>query len=325
MFLYPTVYEIVRIRDEKNNFIGDGVSKFWKGVVNMKGKKILNKSLVIFRGQQIRRAWYNNGWWFVIVDIIKVLTDSINPKQYIKNMRNRDEELSKGWGQIEHPLLIDTAGGKQKMSCANTEGIFRIIQSIPSKKAEPFKLWLAKVGYERVQEIENPELAQERMKAIYEQKGYPKSWIEKRIRGITIRQDLTDEWKSRGIEENKDFAILTNEIAKAAFGVGIDGHKRLKGLEPKFKNQNLRDHMTDLELIFGMLGEASTSEIVKNRDVKGFGENLTAARLGGNVAGDARKDLEKKSGKKVISRRNASDLIKGKEGQDKKRLNRDEK
>ena len=211
------------------------------------------KSLAIFQGWKIRRSWHNNEWWFVIVDIVKVLTESVNPRQYIKNIRNRDEELSKGWVQIEHPLLIDTAGGKQKMSCANNEGLFRIIQSIPSKKAEPFKRWLAKVGSERIDEIENPELAQERMKKLYEQKGYPDSWIEKRIRGIAVRQDLTNEWKNRGIEDNRDFAILTNEIAKATFGMTPMEYRGFKNI-PSRTGANLRDNMNDWELIFTMIG-----------------------------------------------------------------------
>ena len=273
----------------------------------------LNKSLVVFQGQQIRRTWYNNEWWFVIADVVRVLTDSANPRQYIKNMRNRDEELSKGWVQIEHPLSIETTGGKQKMSCANTESMFRIIQSIPSKKAEPFKRWLAKVGYERIQEIENPELAQDRMKKLYEEKGYPKSWIEKRIRGIAIRQDLTDEWKNRGIKDNKDFAILTNEIAKATFGVGIKEHKEIKNLDAKFKNQNLRDHMTDLELIFGMLGEKLTIEATIKKDSEGFMENKCVAIEGGKIAGRARKDAEKSLGIKVVSEDNYLDIKNKKE------------
>jgi hypothetical protein len=185
--------------------------------------------------------------------------------------------------------------------CANTENLFRIIQSIPSKKAEPFKRWLAKVGYERIQEIENPELAQERAKEYYELKGYPKDWIDKRIRGIAIRQDLTDEWKQRGVEEQKEYAILTNEISKATFGVPIKEHKKIKGLDPQFKNQNLRDHMTDLELIFTMLGEASTTEITRARDVQGFVGNREAAREGGRIAGNARAELENKTGRNVVS------------------------
>ena len=257
--------------------------------------------IIVFQNKKIRRIWHNNEWWFVIIDIIEVLTDSKDPKGYLKDMRRRDGWLSNGWGQIATPLSIETIGGKQNLNCSNVKGIFRIIQSVPSKKAEPFKRWLAKVGYERVQEIENPELAQNRAKKYYEKKGYPKEWIEKRIRGIAIRQELTDEWKNRGIEEKRDYAILTEEIAKETFGVSIKEHKEIKGLNPRFENQNLRDHMTDLELIFNMLGEASTTEITRSKDVRGFEENMRAAKEGGKVAGSARKDLEKKSGKKIVT------------------------
>ncbi|HEX2965928.1 MAG TPA: hypothetical protein VHO84_09085 [Syntrophorhabdaceae bacterium] len=177
---------------------------------------------------------------------------------------------------------------------------FRIIQSIPSPKAEPFKRWLAKVGYERVQEIEDPELATKRTRAIYRAKGYADDWIEKRMRGIAIREELTDEWNKRKVKKEKEYAILTAEIAKAAFGITPDEHKRMKGL----KRQNLRDHMTDLELIFSMLGEAATTEIARVDDAQGFKENEQAARKGGEVAGTARKDLEQKTGKRVVSSEN---------------------
>ncbi len=268
--------------------------------------------IVVFQDKKIRRIWHNDEWWFVIEDIVFVLTDSKDPKQYIQRLKLRDESLSKGWVQIVHTLSIETAGGKQRMNCTNTKGAFRIIQSIPSKKAEPFKQWLAKVGYERIQEIENPELAQDRAKEYYELKGYPKEWIDKRLRGIAVRQALTEEWSNRGIEETREYAILTNEIAKATFGVGIKEHKKLKGLDPKFKNQNLRDHMTDLELIFNMLGEASTTEIAKKKDAQGFKENKLAAKEGGKIAGDARKNLELKTGDKVVSEKNYLDLKKKK-------------
>lgn len=265
--------------------------------------------LVVFKGKNIRRTLYNNEWWFAIVDIVAVLTDSANPSGYLKDMRRRDEELSKGWGQIATPLSVETSGGKQKINCANTEGIFRIVQSIPSPKAEPFKRWLAKVGYERVQEIEDPELAQKRTRALYKAKGYPDDWIEKRMRGIAIREVLTDEWGNRGIEEQKDFAILTAEIHEATFGLKPGEHKQLKEL----KRQNLRDHMTDLELIFSMLGEASTTEITKNKDAQGFDDLEKAAKSGGKIAGDARKQLEIESGKKVVTDENyLPNLIKNK-------------
>lgn len=256
--------------------------------------------IAIFKGKEIRKVIFQNEWWFVIVDIVSALTDSVQPDGYIKDMRRRDEELSKGWGQIATPLLVETAGGKQKLNCANTESIFRIIQSIPSPKAEPFKRWLAKVGYERVQEIEDPELATKRTRALYKAKGYPDSWIEKRMRGIEIRETLTDEWKKRNVGEDREYAILTAEISQATFGMTPSEYKKFKGL----KRENLRDHMNDLELIFSMLGEASTTEIAKNKDAQGFVENKQAAKLGGSVAGSARKDLEQKSGKKVSTTRN---------------------
>jgi hypothetical protein len=215
-------------------------------------------------------------------------------------MKQRDEFLSQGWGQIVRTLSIHTPGGQQSMNCADTEGIFRIIQSIPSRKAEPFKRWLAKVGYERVQEIENPELAQERMKQLYELKGYSKDWIDKRLRGIAIRQNLTDEWQKRGVSKEKEYAILTNEIAKATFGLSIDEHKKIKGL----KTENLRDHMDELELIFGMLGEKVATEITINKDATGFDECTMAAIQGGEVAGNARKEAETKIGRKIVSEGN---------------------
>lgn len=269
------------------------------------GRFMMSKetAIVVFKEQTIRRAWHNNEWWFAVADVVTVLTDSVNSADYIKKMRSRDKELAKGWGQIVTPLSIETAGGKQRLNCANTEGIFRIIQSIPSPKAEPFKLWLAQVGYERIQEIENPELAQERMKQLYEQKGYPKDWIDKRLRGIAIRQNLTDEWQERGIGSQKDYAILTAEISKATFGMTPSEYKQYKNLPSKSK-ANLRDHMTDLELIFTMLGEKMTTEISVVEKPEGLIENKKVARRGGNVAGNARKDAEKELGKSVISRNN---------------------
>jgi hypothetical protein len=261
---------------------------------------VMETKIAVFKGKGIRKMLHNNEWWFVITDIVSVLTDSVDPSGYIKDMRRRDGELSKGWGQIATPLWIETSGGKQKVNCANTEGIFRIIQSIPSPKAEPFKRWLAKVGYERVQEIEDPELGTKRTRALYKAKGYSDDWIEKRMRGIAIREELTDEWKNRDVKEEQEYAILTAEIAKAAFGVTPIEHKQLKGL----KRENLRDHMTHIELIFSMLGEAATTEITRVDDAQGFDESRTAARKGGEVAGVARKDLEKKTGKRVVSPEN---------------------
>ncbi|ODS36414.1 MAG: phage antirepressor protein [Candidatus Altiarchaeales archaeon WOR_SM1_86-2] len=263
-------------------------------------------ALVVFRGKQIRRTWQDDEWYFSVVDVVEVLTDSIKPRDYWYRLKKRELESS----GIElstfcrHLKLLAPDGKMRLTDCADTENVFRIIQSIPSPKAEPFKRWLARVGYERIQEIENPELAQERAKEYYELKGYPKDWIEKRLRGIAIRQELTDEWNQRGVEERKDYAILTNEISKATFDVSIQEHKGIKGLDARFKNQNLRDHMTDLELIFTMLGEASTTEIARSKDARGLGENVGAARKGGKIAGDARRKLEYESGKKVVSSEN---------------------
>ena len=254
----------------------------------------------IFKGMGIRKIIHNNEWWFVVEDAVLALIDSSDPKQYVNRMKQRDQELAKGWVQIEHPLLIDTAGGKQKMRCANTEGIFRIIQSIPSPKAEPFKKWLAKVGYERIQEIEDPELATKRTRALYKAKGYSDNWIEKRMRGIQVREQLTSEWKNRNVGGEREYAILTAEISQATFGMTPSQYKKFKSL----KRENLRDHMNDLELIFSMLGEASTTEIAKNKDTKGFIENKTVAKKGGTIAGEARQKLEKESGKKVSTKQN---------------------
>lgn len=256
--------------------------------------------IALFKGKTIRKTIHKNEWWFVVTDVIEALTDSTNPKQYLKNMLNRDEELAKGWVQIEHPLLIDTAGGKQKINCANTEGIFRIIQSIPSPKAEPFKRWLAKVGYERVQEIENPELATKRTRTLYKLKGYSDDWIEKRMRGIAIREELTDEWQKRGAKEQRDYEILTAEISKATFGMTPKDYKKFK----KLKRENLRDHMDDFELIFTMLGERATTEIHRNEDSKGMNKLKEDAEIGGKIAGNAKKELEKKLGRSISTNKN---------------------
>lgn len=255
------------------------------------------RRIALFQRKEVRRTIHANEWWFVIADVVAALTDSVDPQGYIKDMRRRDPELSKGWGQIATPLSIETSGGPQKLNCANTEGLFRLIQSIPSPKAEPFKRWLAKVGYERIQEIEDPELATKRTRALYKAKGYSDDWIEKRMRSIAIRDELTGEWKKRGVKEQREYAILTADISLAAFGLTPAEYARHKKLD----RQNLRDHMTDLELIFSMLGEASTTEIARSRDTRGFVENRRAAREGGSVAGHARKELEKKTGRKVVT------------------------
>jgi len=261
--------------------------------------------IALFQRKEVRRAIHNNEWWFVITDVVTVLTDSANPQGYFRDMRRRDLPLAealKGGGQIAPPLGLefDTPGGRQLLQCWNTEGIFRLIQSIPSPKAEPFKRWLARVGYERIQEIEDPELATKRTRALYKAKGYSDDWIEKRMRSIAIRDELTDEWKKRGVKEQREYAILTAEISKATFGLTPGQYAEFKRL----KRENLRDHMTDLELIFSMLGEASTTEIARTRDAQGFPENQQTARDGGAIAGNARRELEKKSGRKVVTSEN---------------------
>ncbi len=260
--------------------------------------------IAVFQESAIRRVWHNEEWWFAIVDVVAVLTDSVQPEGYVKDLRRRDPELAKGWGQIATPLGVKTAGGTQRVNCSNTEGLFRIIQSIPSPKAEPFKRWLAQVGYERVKEIENPELASSRARELYQAKGYPQAWIEKRLRSISVRGELTDEWKARGVAEGKEYSILTAEIARATFGITPTEHSKLKNLDVVKTGNNLRDHMTDLELIFTMLGEASTTEIARRSDAQGFNENHTSAKEGGKIAGNARKALEAKTGKKVVSKTN---------------------
>ncbi|MHB8579922.1 MAG: BRO-N domain-containing protein [Ignavibacteriaceae bacterium] len=259
----------------------------------------------LFESKKIRSTWNEEEqkWYFSVADVVEVLTDSVNPKDYIKKMRKRDPLLNFNWGTFCPPVeMIAADGKKRKVQAANIEGLFRIIQSIPSPKAEPFKLWLAKVGQERLEEIEDPELAQTRIREIYKAKGYSDEWIEKRVRGIAVRDELTNEWKKRGVKEGKEYSILTAEISKATFGLVPSEYKKLKGLTKQ--QENLRDHMTDLELIFTMLGEASTTEIAQNKNAQGFPENEKAAIEGGTVAGNARKELERKSGRKVITNQN---------------------
>jgi hypothetical protein len=274
-----------------------------------------NNSLAVFEGKSIRRERHNGEWYFSVVDVVGALTDSDNPRNYWSMLKTREAEheveLSTFCVQLK---LVSADGKKYDTDCANTQSIFRIIQSIPSRKAEPFKLWLAKVGHERIQEIENPELAQKRMREIYRAKGYSGEWIEKRVRGIAIRDELTSEWDKRGVKKDREYAILTTEISKATFGLSPAEYKQVKGL----KDENLRDHMNDLELIFTMLGEASTTRIAKNKDTQGFVENKGAAKEGGEVAGVARKELEKRSGEKVVSSENYIQLP---EKEKRKRLN----
>ncbi len=262
----------------------------------------METKIAIFKGKQIRKILYENEWFFSVIDVVSVLTDSTNPRDYWFKMKQRVKsddgiELS----TLCRQLKLEASDGKMRETdCANTEGIFRIIQSIPSPKAEPFKRWLAKVGYERVQEIENPELATKRTRLLYKLKGYPEDWIEKRMRGITIREELTDEWQKRGAQEQKDYEILTAEVSKATFGVTPSEYKNLKGL----KRENLRDHMDDFELIFTMLGERSTTEIHKNEDSKGLTKLKSDAKAGGEIAGGARRELEKRLGRSVVSKSN---------------------
>jgi hypothetical protein len=262
----------------------------------------METNIAVFKGKEIRKTIHKNEWWFSIIDVIEALTGSDRPRKYWSDLKKKllqegYAELSERIGQLK---LQSSDGKSYATDCANTEGIFRIIQSVPSPKAEPFKRWLAKVGYERVQEIEDPELATKRTRALYKAKGYSDDWIEKRMRGIAIREELTDEWKNREVRREREYAILTSEIAKAAFGITPGKHKKIKGL----KRENLRDHMNDLELIFSMLGEAATTEITRVDDAKGFQESKHAARKGGEVAGKARKDLEQKTRKRVVSREN---------------------
>lgn len=262
-------------------------------------------NIKLFQDNKIRSAWNDEEeqWYFSVVDVVEALTDSVNPTDYLKKIRKRDKSLATYLGtncpQVE---MLTESGKKRKILAANVKSLFRIIQSIPSPKAEPFKQWLSQVGYDRMLEIENPELAQERMKLLYEQKGYPKDWIDKRLRGIAIRQNLTDEWKKRGITEERDFAILTAEISKATFGMTPSQYKEFKGLTKK--NQNLRDHMDDLELIFTMLGERVTTEISEKEAPESFSENKNVARRGGSVAGTARKATEKELGRSVSTPKN---------------------
>lgn len=264
--------------------------------------------IAVFKGKKIRKILVNNEWWFSVIDVVSVLTDSTNPRDYWFKMKIRvNEDDGFEPSTICRQLKLEAPDGKMRETdCANTEGIFRIIQSIPSPKAEPFKRWLAKVGYERIQEIEDPELATKRTKALYKAKGYPDAWIEKRMRGIAVREELTDEWNKRDVKEDREYAILTAEISEATFGMTPSEYKKFKGL----KRENLRDHMTDLELIFSMLGEAVTTQIARGRDAKGFSENKDAARDGGDVAGRARKDAEKRSGKKISTKENYLELTK---------------
>jgi len=260
-------------------------------------------NIKLFENKKIRSVWNEAGqkWYFAVQDVVLILSNSADIKQYIKRMLSRDEQLKSNWGTICTLVEMEAGDGKKrKIQAADTRGLLRIIQSIPSPKAEPFKLWLAQVGSDRLDEIENPELAAQRTRELYKLKGYSEDWIEKRMRSIAIREELTEEWKNRGVKEQIEYSMLTAEISKATFGLTPSEYKEVKGL----KSQNLRDNMNDLELIFSMLGEASTQAIVQTKQPQGFIENRKVAKQGGNVAGNARKELEEKTGKKVVSKDN---------------------
>ncbi len=265
----------------------------------MDNKEIINQ-VAIFKGNAIRKTIFHKEWWFSILDIIAILTDSPQPKTYWAKMKERDKDMSQPFPFWEQLKMTAEDGKMRETDCANTEGLFRIIQSIPSPKAEPLKRWLAKVGYERIKEIEDPELASKRAKTLYKLKGYPDNWIEKRMRGIAVRNELTDEWDKRGAERQKDYEILTAEISKATFGVIPSEYKKIKGL----KRENLRDHMNDLELILTMLGEQTTTEIHRKNESEGLPRLKDDARSGGQIAGSARKQIERKLGRPVVSKEN---------------------
>ncbi len=261
------------------------------------------QKIAIFSGQSIRRYWDKTleKWYFSVIDVVQVLTGSTVPKRYWSDLKIKlKKEGCEVYDKIVRLKILAEDGKKRETDMADTEIMFRLIQSIPSPKAEPFKLWLARVGYERIQEIEDPELATKRTRELYKLKGYPDDWIEKRIRGIAIREELTDEWRQRDVREDKEFAILTSEISKATFGMTPSEYKKFKNLN----RENLRDHMNDLELIFTMLGEASTTKIAKSKNAHGFAANQIAAQKGGKIAGDARRKLELESGNKISTQQN---------------------
>jgi DNA-damage-inducible protein D len=271
-----------------------------------------DNKVALFEGRQIRKLFHEDEWWFSIIDVIEVLVGGDRPRKYWNDLKKK--LTSEGYFEVSEKigqLKMTAPDGKQRFTdCANTETLFRIIQSIPSPKVEPLKRWLARVGKERIDEIENPELSMARMQELYEKKGYPKEWIDKRLRGIAVRQDLTDEWKHRGARTTSEYAILTNEIMQGAFDLKVDEYKLVKDLE----RENLRDHMTDIELILTMLAEATTTELHRDRDSQGMAPLKKDARDGGAVAGRTRKDIETQTGKPVISGRNFKKLRGGKRG-----------
>jgi len=266
-----------------------------------------NSQPVIFQESKIRRHWdgENELWYFSIIDIIKILTDSNTPKRYWSDLKNKlKNEGSEVYDKIVHLKLVAIDGKKYLTDCFSTENMFRVIQSIPSPKAEPFKLWLAKVGYQRIEEIDDPELAISRAMKTYLRKGCSKEWINQRLKSIEIRKELTDEWEKRGVKEGREFAILTNEITKAWTDMDVRSYKNLKGL----KKENLRDNMTNLELVLNMLAEASTTEISNSKRPNNWVQNVDVAKKGGGVARKARNEIEKNTGKSVITSKNANNL-----------------
>jgi len=268
-------------------------------------------NIKLFESKKIRSAWNDDEekWYFSVQDVVEILTDSADIKQYIKKLKSRDPQLFANWGTICTLVEMTAADGKKrKIQAANTEGLFRIIQSIPSAKAEPFKQWLAKVGYERIEETEDPELSFDRAMETYLAKGYTKSWINQRLKSIEVRKELTDEWEKRGVQKGIDFAMLSDIITKAWSGNTVKEYKKRKNL----KKENLRDHMTNMELVLNMLAEATTSEISKEKKPKSLDESKMIAKQGGTIAGNARKEIEAKTGKKVVSKLNAKNIIEGK-------------
>jgi DNA-damage-inducible protein D len=268
-----------------------------------------NNAITTFENTQIRRIWHNEAWHFSVVDVIEILTNSPTPRKYWNTLKTREPQLSSLCGQLKMP---SSDGKNYKTDCTNTEGVLRIIMSVPSPKAEPFKMWLASVGKEKMEEVENPELGFERLKEIYKAKGYTDEWIDRRLQTIDTRKQLTDEWKNRGVQEGQEYSILTATIAKGTFGLTPSEHKNVKGLDKT--HQNLRDHMTPLELILTALGEEVTRSIAVDGDAQGFNENHDAAAKGGKTAGEARERVEATLGKKVVSSENyLKQLEKGKE------------
>lgn len=262
----------------------------------------MNNELIPFDGNGIRKIWHNEQWYFAIIDVVAILAETDNSRQYwtkIKKNLSTESQLQPFWLQLK----VTAADGKNyKTDCANTKGILRIVMSVPSPKAEPLKLWLAEIGTERIQETENPELGYERMTALYKAKGYPEEWIKERLQSIDTRKKLTDEWKNRGVKEGQEYSLLTAIISKGTFGITPTEHKDIKGLTKP--SQNLRDHMTDLELILTSLGEAVTRTVAIEENAQGFDENKTAAVKGGQAGGQARRNVEKITGKKVVSKEN---------------------